>query len=122
MELRMIAKDGSLHWIRDEAIMVNDDNGQPLWSQGIIVDITERKLGEQQLHEAEERYRSLIETIPAATYIDTVEAVSQAVYMSPQVAGHLRLSRPKSGCGAPTSGNKAWSPRTCRRSPRRSSA
>ena len=64
--------------------MVYDDNGQPLWSQGIIVDITERKLGEQQLHEAEERYRSL-ETIPAATYIDTVEAVSQAVYMSPQV-------------------------------------
>jgi PAS domain S-box-containing protein len=81
----MIAKDGSLHWIRDEAIMVNDDHGQPLWSQGIIVDITERKLGEQQLHEAEERYRSLIETIPAATYIDTVEAVSQALYMSPQV-------------------------------------
>ena len=81
----MIAKDGSIHWIRDEAIMVHDDEGQPLWSQGIIVDITERKLGEQQLHEAEERYRSLIETIPAATYIDTVEAVSQAVYMSPQV-------------------------------------
>jgi len=86
MELRMIARDGTVHWIRDEAIMVKDDEGRPLWSQGIIVDITERKLGEQQLHEAEERYRSLIETIPAATYIDTVEAVSQAVYMSPQVA------------------------------------
>ena len=55
IELRMIAKDGSTHWIRDEAIMVSDDDGQPLWSQGIIVDITERKLGEQQLHEAEER-------------------------------------------------------------------
>jgi PAS domain S-box-containing protein len=85
MEIRLIAKDGSTRWIRDEAIMVNDDDGLPLWSQGILLDITERKLGEQQLHEAEERYRSLIETIPAATYIDTVAAVSEAVYMSPQV-------------------------------------
>jgi PAS domain S-box-containing protein len=85
MEIRLIAKDGSTHWIRDEAVIVRDDDGLPLWSQGILLDITERKLAEQQLHEAEERYRSLIETIPAATYIDTVAAVSQAVYMSPQV-------------------------------------
>ena len=85
MEIRLIAKDGSTHWIRDEAIMLRDDDGRPLWSQGILLDITERKLAEQQLHDAEERYRSLIETIPAATYIDTVDAVSQAVYMSPQV-------------------------------------
>ncbi|MGZ5300240.1 MAG: PAS domain-containing protein [Actinomycetota bacterium] len=85
IEIRLIAKDGSTHWIRDEAIMVRDDDGMPLWSQGILLDITERKLAEQHLHEAEERYRTLIETIPAATYIDTVEAASQAVYMSPQV-------------------------------------
>ncbi len=85
MEIRLIAKDGSTHWIRDEAIMVPDDDGRPLWSQGILLDITERKLAEQQLHDAEERYRSLIETIPAATYIDTVAAASEAVYMSPQV-------------------------------------
>jgi PAS domain S-box-containing protein len=85
IEIRLIAKDGSTHWIRDEAIMVRDEHGSPLWSQGILLDITERKLAEQQLHEAEERYRSLIETIPAATYIDSVAAVSQAIYMSPQV-------------------------------------
>jgi PAS domain S-box-containing protein len=85
IEIRLRAKDGSIRWLRDEAIIVRDDTGRPLWSQGILLDITERKLSEQQLHEAEERYRSLIETIPAATYIDTVDAVSKAVYMSPQV-------------------------------------
>jgi len=85
IEVRLSAKDGSTRWIRDEAILVRDEEGRPLWSQGILLDITERKLAEQALHEAEERYRSLIETIPAATYIDTVAAVSQAVYMSPQV-------------------------------------
>ncbi len=85
IEVRLSAKDGSTRWIRDEAILVRDEQGRPLLSQGILLDITERKLAEQALHEAEERYRSLIETIPAATYIDTVAAVSQAVYMSPQV-------------------------------------
>ena len=85
IELRVFAKDGSLRWIRDEAIVLRDDAGRPRWSQGLLLDITERKLAEEHLHEAEERYRSLIETIPAATYIDTVDAISKGVYMSPQV-------------------------------------
>ena len=84
-EIRLMGKDGSFHWLRDEAIIVRDDAGRPLWSQGILLDITERKSAEGHLHEAEARYRGLIETIPAATYIDTVEAVSQGIYMSPQV-------------------------------------
>jgi PAS domain S-box-containing protein len=85
MELRMIAKDGTIHWIRDEAIMVMGDDGSLLWSQGILLDVTERKLAEEQLREAEDRYRSLIETIPAATYVDTVDALSRPVYVSPQM-------------------------------------
>ncbi|MGZ6545812.1 MAG: PAS domain-containing protein, partial [Actinomycetota bacterium] len=85
IELRVFAKDGSLRWIRDEAIVLRDDAGRPRWSQGILLDITERKVAEEHLHAAEERYRSLIETVPAATYIDTVDAISSAIYMSPQV-------------------------------------
>ncbi len=85
IELRVSTRSGDMRWIRDQAIMIRDDADLPLWSQGILSDVTERKLAEQLLHEAEARYRSLIETIPAATYIDTVDAISQAIYMSPQV-------------------------------------
>jgi PAS domain S-box-containing protein len=84
-ELRVVAKDGSVRWLRDEAMMLTDADGHPHLSQGILLDVTETKLAEQQLQQAQERYRSLIETIPAATYIDTVDERSQAVYMSPQV-------------------------------------
>jgi PAS domain S-box-containing protein len=85
IEIRVTNRSGELRWIRDEAIMILDDDGRPLWSQGILSDVTERKTAEQSLHEAEARYRGLIETIPAATYIDSVDAISQAIYMSPQV-------------------------------------
>ena len=85
IEIRVFTRSGDIRWIRDQAVIIRDDDGQPMWSQGILSDVTQSKLAEQQLHEAEARYRGLIETIPAATYIDTVEAISQAIYMSPQV-------------------------------------
>jgi PAS domain S-box-containing protein len=84
-EVRVFARDGSIKWLRDEAILIRDDRGRPRWSQGIFIDITERKEAEERLHEAEERYRSLVETIPAAIYIDAVDELSKGIYMSPQV-------------------------------------
>jgi len=85
VEYRMRRADGRVVWIQDDAVLLRDDRGAPLYWQGVRFDVTSRKEAEEQLREAEERYRSLIETIPAATYIDTVDAVSQALYMSPQV-------------------------------------
>src|SRR5205085_4571212 len=84
-ELRIRRSDGSWAWIRDEATIVDNEHGLPRWSQGLMTDITAQKETEQALREAEERYRSLIETIPAVTYIDTVTDLSQGIYTSPQV-------------------------------------
>jgi PAS domain S-box-containing protein len=84
-EYRLIAKDGRVVWVLDEAVLMRDEAGVPRYWQGVRFDITARKEAEEQLRDAEERYRGLIETIPAVTYIDTVDELSQAVYMSPQV-------------------------------------
>jgi PAS domain S-box-containing protein len=84
-EYRMIRPDGRIVWIQDDAVLLRDARGAPMHWQGVRFDVTARKEAEGRLREAEERYRSLIETIPAATYIDTVDAVSKAVYVSPQV-------------------------------------
>jgi PAS domain S-box-containing protein len=85
IEIRVFTRSGDIRWIRDQAVVIRNEDGRRVWSQGILTDVTESKLAEQQLHEAEARYRGLIETIPAATYIDTVDAISEAIYMSPQV-------------------------------------
>jgi diguanylate cyclase (GGDEF)-like protein/PAS domain S-box-containing protein len=52
MDYRLIARNGRTVWIRDEAVMVRDEAGNFLYSQGIMQDVTEAK-------EAEERIRFL---------------------------------------------------------------
>jgi two-component system sensor histidine kinase UhpB len=39
-EYRMIARDGRIVWIRDEAVLVLGSHGQPLCWQGVMREIT----------------------------------------------------------------------------------
>jgi len=47
-EYRMRHRDGSMVWVRDEAALVGDAQGQMRW-HGVISDITDRKLAEAEL-------------------------------------------------------------------------
>ncbi len=42
-EYRLLARDGRVVWFRDESVIVRDSTGQPLYVQGVMMDITERK-------------------------------------------------------------------------------
>jgi PAS domain S-box-containing protein len=48
-EYRMIARDGRVVWIRDEAALVKGSHGQPLCWQGVMLDITTQKRAEETL-------------------------------------------------------------------------
>src|SRR5581483_2353014 len=58
-EYRMRARDGRWVWILDEATAVRDESGTPLFLQGVMFDVTERKLAEVELATANERLRTL---------------------------------------------------------------
>jgi PAS domain S-box-containing protein len=59
VEYRQIAKDGSVVWIRDEAVLVRDPDGRPLYWQGVQYDVTESKEASAELErQARELERS----------------------------------------------------------------
>ena len=52
-EYRLLSKDGQIVWIRDESAIVWDEAGEPLFYRGVMFDITERMVLEEQLtHQA----------------------------------------------------------------------
>lgn len=85
VEYRAVHKDGHTVWIHDEATLVRDDDGEPLFWHGLMLDITDQKASEADRREAETRFQTLVEQTPAVTYVDKLEGRSVTDYVSPQV-------------------------------------
>jgi diguanylate cyclase (GGDEF)-like protein/PAS domain S-box-containing protein len=49
MEYRMLHRDGHVVWVHDEATMVRDERGVPRFSHGVMMDISDRKRGEENV-------------------------------------------------------------------------
>jgi PAS domain S-box-containing protein len=54
-EYRVVSRDGRVVWLRDEAVIIHDETGRPLGSQGILLDITERKQVEESMRYARDQ-------------------------------------------------------------------
>jgi PAS domain S-box-containing protein len=89
VELRMRHKRGSWVFVEGTTTSVVDENGQ---LQSILMsfrDISERRIAEEELREAEARYRLLVEQLPLITYINVPGEAGRWVYLSPQLEDML---------------------------------
>ena len=73
VEYRQFAKDGRLVWVRDEAVLVRDQEGRPLYWLGVQYDITEQKRAEEALRQSEELYRTVVERAAENIFLVDVE-------------------------------------------------
>ncbi|MDQ3864056.1 MAG: PAS domain S-box protein, partial [Actinomycetota bacterium] len=85
LEKRFLDVDGHTVWALLSVSLVRDSEGEPLYLVSQIQDVTERKEAERKLREAEQRYRTLVERVPAVVYIQEIGSPDSAMYMSPQI-------------------------------------
>ena len=84
---RALTKTGDARWVEDQTSIVRDDEGNKIHNQGILIDITERKLAEEKVKRSEEKFRRIVETAPEGfllmdetfTIVDTNDAYCSLV-------------------------------------------
>ncbi len=98
-EYRSVARTGEVVWVRDDATIVKDETGRPLFLQGIVFDITERKQAEVALRfrVEQERLTSAIaqhirRSLHLAEILDTTVSDVRQLLQADRVL-LLRLSR-----------------------------
>jgi PAS domain S-box-containing protein len=85
VELRMRHKRGNWVFVEGTTTSVVDENGQLRSILMSFRDISERRTAEEELREAEARYRLLVEQLPLITYINAPGESGRWVYLSPQL-------------------------------------
>jgi diguanylate cyclase (GGDEF)-like protein/PAS domain S-box-containing protein len=92
-ESRVYRKDGKVIWISEHARLVRGEDGQPLYYEGSVIDITMRKRAEEELRRAEAKYRSIFENSLEGIY----QATPDGRYLSanPALARIFGYSSPE---------------------------
>jgi len=66
---RIITKDGEIKWVDDMTQIRRDENGIVTHCEGIVYDITDRKIAEVELNKSEEKYRGIFNESIATIYV-----------------------------------------------------
>ena len=85
LELYEYRKDGSKFWTSMNAQAIHDADGNILYYEGTVEDITPRKEMEAKRKEAETLYRTLVEQTSIVVYRDAPDASGSSLYISPQI-------------------------------------
>lgn len=94
IEHRICCKDGSIKWISDTTILKFDTNGTIVSYDGVISDITKRKLIEEKLKESELLFTEMAANVPGVIYQFYARKNGETgfYYLSPKVEEVLGMS------------------------------
>jgi PAS domain S-box-containing protein len=85
LEFRIVGLRGTPRWLETTVVPLREADGGIRAALAITRDVTERRQAEEALRSAERRYRTLIEQIPAVTYVDLADPSGTTLFVSPQI-------------------------------------
>lgn len=90
IEYRYIARDGSIVWVRDDAVLVRDEDGSPLFWQGVMFDITEQKRAQEEIQRLNEELEGRVaeRTAQLEAYAERLAASNRELQDFAHVASH----------------------------------
>jgi PAS domain S-box-containing protein len=86
-ESQVYRQDGKVIWIAEQARIVRDDNGKPLYYEGIVEDITQRK------HAEEERAKLIAILEATLDFVATADLDERIQYLNSSAAKIFGLDR-----------------------------
>jgi PAS domain S-box-containing protein len=84
-EYRVITRDGRIIWVSDEARLVRDRKGKPLFWQGVMVDITERMRAEEEIRRVQQRVEMLVTSSTVMLYTSNAFDDFDATFVSDNI-------------------------------------
>lgn len=82
-EYQVVTKSGEVKWLNQRNLLIKDNDGNPIAIEGIVSDITEKKISEIALRNSEQKLRNITEHSTNLFYQHTTD--HQITYISPQV-------------------------------------
>ena len=68
-DFRVLAADGRTVWVHDEAVVVKDDDGTPLYVQGFMQDVTEERHAAAEVRRQKQYFEALVDASPVAIVV-----------------------------------------------------
>ncbi len=93
LEYRIIHKDGSIHWINDRTNITLDEFNKPVRMDGIVSDITDRKIADEMRKIQENKIKTILKTMPDLLFIIDRNGYYQEVFANNP--GDLLVSQEK---------------------------
>lgn len=79
-EYRVITKTGEIRWVDDRTSVERDKSNKPIYHQGVVVDITDRKMMEEQFKKTNDQLNSIIQSSPLAVYDLALDGTVKSIW------------------------------------------